>query len=217
MYSPCEHNYLMLFKYMGSGVNSPMLPIPRTCVRCGHKQEWNNVLQSWEDKTVEIHMKASVVEAPEVTRRRGLFLGGGISGTANWQTEAISRLQDLPIVIYNPRRANFDLADPSMTIEQIEWEYRHLRLADDVLFYFPETSICPITLFELGAQLMIAGKCIFVGMHPDYPRRVDVEVQTRLIRPDIQITYGLDALMTQVRKVYSAPYEQIPIPKRPDF
>ncbi len=159
------------------------------------------MLETWADRTIEF--VSQVVEAPNWVRRRSLFLGGGITNTADWQSEVIRELRNLPIIIYNPRRKNFDVSNPLDSVKQIEWEYRHLRTCDDLLFYFPETSICPIALFELGAHLMTAGKKIFVGIHPDYPRMLDVEVQTGLIRPDIDIAYGLTELISQVLSYYS--------------
>jgi hypothetical protein len=41
-------------------------------------------------------------------------------------------------------------------------------------------------------------KPLFVGVHPDYKRRQDVEIQTELARPDIKIVYSLEALAKQV-------------------
>ena len=42
-----------------------------------------------------------------------------------------------------------------------------LRRCDGILFWFPCESICPIVLFELGTHLMVPGKPLFIGMHPD--------------------------------------------------
>jgi hypothetical protein len=53
-------------------------------------------------------------------------------------------------------------------------------------------------LFELGSHLMVPGKPIFVGMHEEYQRRIDVEVQTSILRPDIEIVYNLNALGGQI-------------------
>jgi hypothetical protein len=39
---------------------------------------------------------------------------------------------------------------------------------------------------------------IFVGVHPEYKRRQDVEIQTGLARPEVEIVYSLSALAQQV-------------------
>ncbi len=43
-------------------------------------------------------------------------------------------------------------------------------------------------------------KPIFVGVHPDYQRRKDVEIQTQLVRPEVKVVYSLEDLAQQVRK-----------------
>jgi hypothetical protein len=42
-------------------------------------------------------------------------------------------------------------------------------------------------------------KPLFVGTHPDYQRRLDVEIQTRLARPEVWVVDALDDLVGQVR------------------
>jgi hypothetical protein len=126
-----------------------------------------------------------------------VFLAGGISGT-DWQREIIALLGDEDVVLLNPRRAAFPIDDSSAGPEQIAWEHRHLRLADAVLFWFPRETLCPIALYELGAWSMNA-KPLFVGVHPDYLRRQDVEVQTRLARPEVPVVNSVADLTGQVR------------------
>ncbi len=139
------------------------------------------------------------IEAPEEFDGQGqsLFCAGGITGCPNWQREMIELLQSTPWVLLNPRRANFPIDQPNASRKQIEWEYKHLRLAQAILFWFPCESICPIVLYELGAWSMTE-KPLFVGVHPDYKRRQDVELQTELARPDVKIVYSLEALAKQV-------------------
>jgi hypothetical protein len=126
-----------------------------------------------------------------------IFLAGGITGCPDWQQEMRGLLQDYEGVLVNPRRANFPIHDPGAALEQIMWEHRHLRLADTVLFWFPCETICPIVLYELGAWSM-TNKPIFVGVHPRYQRRQDVEVQTGLVRPGVRVVYSLRELAALV-------------------
>src|SRR5882724_7144555 len=93
------------------------------------------------------------IEAPAQYTGAGpsVFLAGGITGCPGWQDHAASRLGDLPLAVLNPRRADFPIDDPSAAEAQIAWEHRHLRRAAAALFWFPSETLCPITLYELGA------------------------------------------------------------------
>jgi hypothetical protein len=128
---------------------------------------------------------------------RSLFLGGGISGCPDWQREMIYLLDGIDLTILNPRRASFDMSDSSMHVQQIGWEYAHLRIASAILFWFPCETLCPITLYELGAWSM-TDKALFIGTHPRYARKDDIIVQTCFVRPDIQVVHSLDALAQRV-------------------
>jgi hypothetical protein len=133
-----------------------------------------------------------------------LFLAGGITGCPDWQREMVHRLHDVPAVLLNPRRANFPIDDPTAARAQIDWEFRHLRQADAILFWFPRETLCPITLYELGAWSLYRDqhgpKPLFIGAHPDYPRRQDVEIQTGLVRPKLRIVHALSDLAASVKQ-----------------
>jgi hypothetical protein len=147
-------------------------------------------------------MKA-VVAPEEYTPQGGdgpaVFLAGGISGCADWQSEMTTLLTGTALTLLNPRRADFPMHDPTAARTQIEWEYRHLKAADATLFWFPCETLCPITLFELGAWSR-SNKPLFIGTHPDYQRRLDVMVQLSLARPEVTVVDSLDALAVQVRE-----------------
>jgi len=127
-----------------------------------------------------------------------LFLAGGITDCPDWQKEVKEALSNEEIVIFNPRRANFPIHDPSAARKQILWEFKHLRLANAILFWFPKETMCPIVLYELGAWSMTP-KEIFIGVHPEYKRKQDVEIQTSLARPEVKIAYSLKDLIKQVK------------------
>jgi hypothetical protein len=130
-----------------------------------------------------------------------LFLAGGVTGTPDWQTEMVAKLGDSPLLLLNPRREHFDVTDPQRAVQQIEWEYQHLRRANAVSFWFPKETLCPITLFEYGYWLG-GRKPLFVGCDPEYSRRFDLEQQTRLERSEIHIVNSLDALVGQILARY---------------
>lgn len=143
------------------------------------------------------------IECPTVyTPTQGttsLFLAGGISGCPDWQADVVSLLDDVYIDLLNPRRKNFPIHDPQAAKAQITWEHDHLRLADGILFWFPCETMCPIVLYELGAHSM-TDKPLFVGVHPKYSRKQDVEIQTLLARPNVRIVDNIPALVRQVRQ-----------------
>jgi hypothetical protein len=128
---------------------------------------------------------------------KSVFLAGGIDGCPDWQADVVKLLANTNLILFNPRRANFPIDDPSAAEFQIRWEHDHLRKASSILFWFPCETLCPIVLYELGAWSMTE-KPIFVGVHPAYQRRQDIEVQTRLVRPDISIVYSIQDLVKQV-------------------
>ena len=137
------------------------------------------------------------VEAPS-TLGPSVFLAGGITGCPDWQKEFVDKLRDTNLIIYNPRRANFPMGDKEEGLRQIKWEAKHLDKATCIVFWFPKETICPIVLFELGSWSM-TDKPIFVGIHPDYSRRFDVETQLEIRRPDVITVYSLDDLADQLR------------------
>jgi len=126
-----------------------------------------------------------------------IFLAGGITDCPNWQREMVQLLRETDLTLLNPRRQNFPIGDPSAALEQITWEYNALRDAKSILFWFPRETICPIVLYELGAWSMTK-KPIYVGTHPEYQRRQDVEIQTKLVRPGVKIARSLEGLARQV-------------------
>jgi hypothetical protein len=126
-----------------------------------------------------------------------IFLAGGISNCPNWQEELAQSLAHTSWVLLNPRRENFRMNDPQAAEAQIRWEHHHLHLAWGISFWFPCETLCPITLYELGSWSRTS-KPLFIGLHPHYARRLDVEIQTKLARPEITIVYSLPDLADQI-------------------
>lgn len=130
-----------------------------------------------------------------------IFLAGGITGCPDWQTPTAKRLAAATHAdtnIMTPRRPyDMDMRDPKLSHQQIYWEHQALIASDIILFWFPAEGLCMITLFELGKELGRNEKDIYVGVHPDYARKLDVEIQSRLegVRT---IYYDLDAMIEAV-------------------
>jgi hypothetical protein len=145
-----------------------------------------------------------------------IFLAGGITGCPDWQANFVAQMKEwiamIPenthIIILNPRRAIFP-NDIEAVKQQITWEYRMLREANIVSFYFAEKQLQPIVMYELGATLqryILDYKHEFrasIGIHPDYPRKFDVEYQTASIPMNhrINVSQSLDDLISDVFKL----------------
>jgi hypothetical protein len=163
---------------------------------------------------------AIIVEAPnenyslECQVSKKLFLAGGITGTSNWQSKIIKKLKNEEnLTIYNPRRKNFDITKKKIMEEQIVWEYKHLKEADLISFWFSKETVCPIVLYELGMwgnsrnhyNKMMHNR-IFIGIDPEYSRKEDVRIQTILARIEQDNYYiendycsSIDELIEQIR------------------
>jgi len=132
-----------------------------------------------------------------------IFLAGGITGCPDWQQEVRKSIEDvfkksiLNIVILNPRRKNFPIDDPNAAFEQINWEYKALNHADLITYWFAKETIQPIVLYELG-RFIETKKDILIGIHPEYPRRQDVEIQTCLARGNFYFARSLDEHINQI-------------------
>jgi hypothetical protein len=124
-----------------------------------------------------------------------VFLAGGITGCPDWQRAATELFEGEDVAVLNPRRERS--VGAAAVAEQIAWEYKHLRRASLVLFWFPDSveSVQPIALYELGMHAGL-GTRIVVGADRSYSRRLDVELQLGLVRPELPIH---DSLADTVR------------------
>jgi hypothetical protein len=151
------------------------------------------------------------LEAPKILKNNDstltMFMAGGITNCPDWQQDMRKLLSKVNGTLINPRRADFPIGDPTAAQKQITWEHDHLKIADAILFWFPMETLCPIVLYELGAWSMFADrsnkyKPIFVGVHPEYKRRQDVEIQTKLVRPEVHVQYSLKSLAVEIKTNY---------------
>lgn len=144
------------------------------------------------------------IEAPAVFDGTGtaLFLAGGISDCPDWQADVAAALQDLDVAVLNPRRAAFPVRDPHAEAEQVAWEYRHLRAASHVMFWFPASpSHQPIALYELGMLAADRDTPLAVGADPAYVRRNNLVAQLGHARPALAVRPTLDSTIADVRAI----------------
>jgi len=151
------------------------------------------------------------------SRHISVFIAGGVSGSFDWQQYITQELKqrveaaadqhpsvrDFTLVVLNPRREMYDVSDKSLAEPQIKWEFEHFKRSDAVMFWFPKETLCPIALFELGAQSRSRpADRLFVATDPDYQRKTDVIVQLSLAIPSIRVVHSLDALADQFIEWY---------------
>jgi hypothetical protein len=86
-----------------------------------------------------------------------IFLAGSIEmGKAeDWQTTIQNMLLGFNVVIYNPRRDDWDASwiqsvNNEKFVEQVSWELEHINKCDFVFMYFDPSNKSPISLLELG-------------------------------------------------------------------
>lgn len=99
-----------------------------------------------------------VITAPtyvEHFERPSIFLGGSITGAADWQDRAVEFLRGSFATFFNPRRPRGFAAPEHPDFleryrEQVAWEHRYLLTADVVLFWMAKRALSVTTRFEIG-------------------------------------------------------------------
>lgn len=123
-----------------------------------------------------------------------IFLAGGITGCPNWQDELKNKIPENPnLILINPRRKEWN--DSIESKEQIEWEFKHLHLADVILFWFPKETLCPITLYELGYWSAKNITNIFIGIDEAYQRKEDIIIQSNLAGYKNKLVFSIEAFI----------------------
>lgn len=119
------------------------------------------------------------LETSSYNKKITVFFSGGITGAPDWQNPFAQRLNDLDIILFNPRRESIDMYDLEDMEAQIDWEYNNMKLSDIVIFWFPKEAKCMITLLELGRFLERSDSNFIIGVEEGYERANDVYFQTK--------------------------------------
>lgn len=150
-----------------------------------------------------IEVKAPNIFA-EPINAPALFLGGSIEmdKAERWQDEFVAALADLPVIIYNPRRDNWDSsipqeADNPQFNEQVTWELNRQAESSLIVYYFCPGTMSPITLLELG--LFAGRKNVIVGCPPGFWRKGNVDIVCRAF--GIQVCDSLESLISTTRRI----------------
>lgn len=134
-----------------------------------------------------------------------LFLAGSIEmGTAmEWQDRVAVELAYADVVIYNPRRKDWDSSwtqsiDNPQFNEQVNWELDHIHRADIVMFYFDPFTKSPITLMELGVVSQLQNKDVYVCCEEPFWRKGNVDILCK--RSNIKTFSSLEEMIAEVRQ-----------------
>ena len=153
---------------------------------------------------------ALIITAPEEiysvqnNKNVKMFLAGGITNCPDWQSYVVNELKDIEnLTVYTPRRKNFPINDPNAAEEQIAWEFQHLKEADILFFWFSRGSLNPIVLYELGMWCNTGKKLSLIGIDPEYERKQDVIIQTKLARPRAVFFDSLEKMIEEVTYLFT--------------
>lgn len=134
-------------------------------------------------------MGAAVIWAPgrpasDLDSRKSVFLAGPTNptGEADWRETLTAALIEEPIVIFNPKRTDWDSTwkedfSDSRWAEQVEWELEMQDGADIMVVFFHKATLAPMSLLELGLCVR-SGKAI-VCAQDGYSKRGNVEAVCR--------------------------------------
>lgn len=157
--------------------------------------------QFWGHK--DSTMKTKTIISPDTVSdddalKISIFIAGGISNCPDWQQYVCKKIAEKKdyLILFNPRRSQWDdeRKDSNVSYDQIVWEYNSIEKSTGIIFWFPKDTLCPITLFELGAALN--HKDVFaIGVEPGYQREFDIRTQVALVNPEIKISNSLDDLI----------------------
>ena len=157
-----------------------------------------------------------VIQAPNEDNIFGkleffVFLAGGITNCQNWQDKVIERLQDSyecdDLVIFNPRRDDFDVTDKEASYKQIKWERKNLLRCDLVSYFFDASeSVQPITLYELGKYGDIKHIPPIITIVDGYKRQDDVLIQTALSGLHANVSYFFGTAIEEHARAISDAY-----------
>lgn len=126
-------------------------------------------------------------ETSQLRKYHKAFLAGAIDmgAAVDWQAQTIELLDGHDLLLFNPRRAAFT---PDTLDEQINWELKHLELADTVFMWFPKDAKAPVAMFETGL-FMQSGK-LAVGADPEFYRRRNLELTCEHYKVDLYASLG---------------------------
>lgn len=156
------------------------------------------------------------IKPPRVYDPVRIFLAGSIEmGKAvEWQKEVVYALEGLDVIVYNPRRNDWDSTwtDESPELRaQIHWELHHLKKSEIIFFYFDPNTKSPVTMMEFGkyidSRFSDPSKKIIVVCPPGFWRRINILETAKFYGHDKvydSLDEGIDELKRYVKQWYSS-------------
>ena len=148
---------------------------------------------------------ATEIKAPEKYKkdRFTLFLAGSIDqGSAeDWQAKVSDSLQDLNLLVLNPRRDDWDsswkqeASDPQFR-SQVLWEVGAMESSDLIIYVFTKDSKAPITFFELGK--FISEKEVIVCVEEGFYRQGNLDIYCE--HWNVPVYHDLDAMIEDLHE-----------------
>lgn len=105
-----------------------------------------------------------------------IFLAGGMKKP--WREELVDKVKEmnLDVIILDPttdwKEMGEETVENEKYVEQTNWEHDGLQRADIHIFHFDDTSLSPITLFELG---MFVDRDSIIYLEEDYEKKSYVD------------------------------------------
>lgn len=152
-------------------------------------------------------MIAIEVKAPNTIEEKNsylkVFLAGSIEmgKAAKWQERVTRALENERVILYNPRRDDWDSSweqsiDNRQFRTQVEWELTHMDKADIILMYLDPETKSPISLMELGIHC--TSDKLVVCCPEGFWRKGNVDVVCKWNK--IDMVPSISALIEYVRK-----------------
>ncbi len=145
-----------------------------------------------------------IIYPPNPIHKKGkyIFLAGSIEmGKAeNWQEYLIKNIDHSNLLIFNPRRKDWDnswkeeIENPQFN-EQVNWELNSLERADLIVMYFAPNTKSPISLLEFGLFAQ-TGKMV-VCCPKEFWKKGNVDVVCQ--RYGIKQVKSLDNLIDEIQ------------------
>jgi len=133
-----------------------------------------------------------------------LFLAGSIDmgQSINWQAVIEDVFKDSPIVIFNPRRDDWDSTweqnkNNKQFYEQVNWELTALDRADVIAMFFADNTKSPISLLELGLWAGFAPGKLVVYCTDKFWRKGNVDIVCQ--RYGIPVHENVDTWMLNIK------------------
>jgi hypothetical protein len=137
-----------------------------------------------------------VSDTKEYKYFRKLFISG-YKGS-NWREPLFKGLENEEIVIFDPVHWLQGMGTDNIQ-EWLEWNFNHIRLSTEILFWISGKVDNMLTLLEVG-HFSDKRIPIYMGCDSDYERKNELEIQMKLIRPKLKVVYDLNELVQQVRE-----------------